>query len=100
MAEYIKVSSQRIGQDKESILEELKGIEHAVESLYTGMQALGQTWEGPAWNAFQGQVASDIENMQAINGKLSEYLTHMEYAQNEYVQCENKVEQLVSSIKI
>lgn len=100
MADYIKVSTQGIGRDKDSIQQELEGIGQSVESLYQEMQSLGQTWEGPAWQNFQGQVASDIENMQLICEKISGFLEHMEYARTEYQKCENQVGSLVDSIRI
>ena len=100
MADYIKVSSQRIGQDRASILGDLKEIKNAISSLENEMELLGQTWEGPAWNAFQNQVASDIENMQLIYDKLSDFMQQMEYAQKSYAKCETKVEQLIKSIRV
>ena len=100
MADYIRVSSGQIGQDYSSIQGEIKEIENAITSLAEEMQMLGQTWEGPAWNAFQNQVTSDIENMQQIYEKLSEFLQHIDYAKSSYGKCEMKVEQLVKSIWI
>ncbi len=100
MAEYIRVSTRQIDQDRERIEAELKGARNAVEELYQEMQQLGQTWEGPAWQTFQRQVASDIENMRNIDAMMAEYMNHMEFASMEYKQCESKMEELVGSIRI
>lgn len=100
MADYIRVSTGNIKRDRESIQNERKGIEQSVEDLYQEMQSLAQTWEGPAWQSFQGQVASDIENMYAVCEMISGFLSHMEYAENEYQRCENQVGSLVDSIRI
>lgn len=100
MGTYMKVSTQRLEEDKAAIQNELKGISQSVEELSQEMQLLGQTWEGPAWDAFQNQAASDIENMQAIYEKLSAYISHMEYAAREYRTCENQVGNLIDRIRI
>lgn len=100
MADYIKVSTQRIRGDRELIQREMEGITASVEELIRGMQSLGGTWEGPAWQTFQNQVASDAERMKEICVQIGGYLQHIEYAENEYKKCENTVEQLISSIRI
>lgn len=100
MGTYMKVSTQRLEEDKAAIQNELKGISQSVEELSQEMQLLGQIWEGPAWAAFQNQAASDIENMQAIYEKLSAYISHMEYAAREYRTCENQVGNLIDRIRI
>lgn len=100
MADYIKVSSERMGQDYSMIQGQLIEIETEIKALGEEMQMLGQTWEGPTWNAFQNQMARDLENMQQISKKLSDFLLHMEYAKSSYRECERKVEQLVQKIGI
>lgn len=100
MGTYMKVSTQRLEEDKAGIQNELKGIGQSVEELSQEIQLLGQTWEGPAWVAFQNQAASDIENMQAIYEKLSVYIGHIENASKEYRTCENQVGNLIDRIRI
>lgn len=100
MANYIKVSTDRLHQDRDRISDEVNGLGKAVEQLADVMQSLGQTWEGPAWQTFQGQVASDIENMTEICKNLGTYLQHIEYAGKEYAQCETIVERAIRSLRI
>lgn len=100
MSNFIKVSVQRLNQDRDTIQNDMKDISKSIKELYDEMQLLGQTWEGPAWQAFQNQVAEDIRNMQDIYEKLSVYLSHMEYAGKQYQQCRNQVGSLVDSIRI
>ncbi len=100
MADYIKVSSERMGQDYSLIQGQLMEIENEIRSLEEDMHLLGQSWEGPAWAAFQSQVDIDLENMQQISKNLSEFLQHMDYAKSSYGECERKVEELVRSIGI
>ncbi len=100
MADYIKVSSEHIGQDYNLIQGQLIEIENEITSLGEEMRMLGQSWEGPTWNAFQSQVDRDLENMQQISRKVSDFLQHMEYAKSSYGECERKVEELVRSIGI
>lgn len=98
MADHIKVSVSGIRRDRERILEETVGIRDEVQRLYEEMQALGQTWEGTAWQVFQAQVAADVENMQQVGEKLSVYLSHMEYAEKEYHSCENQVRGMINGL--
>jgi len=100
VANYIKVSTQGIYNDRQSIQNELDGIKKAVDDLGQEMQALGQTWEGLAWKVFQAQVATDMENMQSVCDKLAVYITHMEYAETEYENCNKQIESLIRSIYI
>ena len=100
MSDYIRVSTENINRDRESIQNELNGIERAVNELHQEMQSLAQTWEGSAWQNFQGLVSSDIENMHTVCGKVSGFLSHMEYAFREYQKCENQVQSLVGNIRI
>lgn len=100
MVDYIKVSDQHIGQDYNSIQGQLMEIENEIRTLREEMQMLGESWEGPAWKSFQNQVARDLENMQQIHRRLSDFLQHMEYAKSSYGECERKVEQLVQKIGI
>lgn len=100
MANYIRVSTEQLERDKTEIQEEMSGVHKAVEELWEEMQALGTTWEGPAWQTFQSQMASDIENMQKVCEKIAEFISHMEYAENEYKSCENQVRDLIAGIRI
>lgn len=100
MGNYIRVSTEQLERDRTEIQEELSGIYKAVEELGDEMQSLAATWEGPAWQTFQSQVASDIENMQRINEKIAEFISHMEYAEKEYESCDNQVQDLIARIRI
>mgnify|MGYP001658852378 CR=1 FL=1 len=100
MSDYIRVAIDRIEQDKSTIQSEVEGIRSSVMELYQEMQSLGATWEGPAWQAFQNQVAEDIENMQMIETQIRNYLEHMDYAGKEYKQCSGMIRQLVNSIRV
>lgn len=100
MGDYIRVSTQNIDRDREKITGELEGISKAIEGLYQEMKALGSSWEGPAWNQFQQQVASDIENMCLICENLSGYLRRMEFASMEYRKSADKIENIVRRICI
>lgn len=100
MANYIRISTEQLERDITEIKEELTGVHKTVEELGDEMQALGATWEGPAWQAFQSQVASDIENMQVVCGKIAEFISHMEYAEKEYKNCENQVHDIIAGIRI
>lgn len=100
MANYIKIQTQRLEQDRDAIQDDMGAISALISELYEEMQLLGETWEGPAWHAFQNQVAEDIENMQMIHDKMKQYLSHMEYACREYRQCEKQISSLVDSIRV
>lgn len=100
MGNYIRISTEQLERDRTEVQEELGGVHKAVEELGEEMQSLGTTWEGPAWQTFQSQVASDIENMQGICGKIAEFISHMEYAEQEYKNCDNQVQDLIAGIRI
>ncbi len=100
MENYIKVSDQKLKQDRKDLSQALKEIENSMEELRQAMQTLNDSWEGAARLAFQNQVHSDLETMKLVCRKLSAFLAHMEYAEQEYRSCEAEIGRIVQGIRI
>lgn len=100
MSGYIRISTSRLRNDKKQIENDVKAACQEITGLAESMQQLSQTWEGAAWQAFQNQLAEDLENMQQVGKKLAEFLDHMNYAESQYRACEQEVENTVSRIRV
>ena len=100
MANYVKVSAPRMEQDIESLTGKLEKIPVFAEELRTSMIKLSNCWEGPAWEAFQTQVASDIEYLRTVHIWLSKYINALSEAENEYKKNEKTSVDQVMNIRV
>ncbi len=66
MADFQRVSCTRMKQDCDELADSLKEIPEAIRALQEAMHSLAACWEGPAWSAFQQQVAQDLAEMQDV----------------------------------
>lgn len=88
MSSRILVSGSRMGQDRQKISDELNRIGDEIGRLGDAMAMLADCWEGPAWNAFQNKVASEIEEMKEIYRFFDHYLEQSAAAEAIYQDCE------------
>ena len=100
MAEQIKVSVSSMGRDTASLHEQMNRIKQEIAALQSAMHRLSACWEGPAWEAFQGQVQDGIAYMQDINQWVQSYIGIMDDSAKRYQSCEQTVYGRVSSLRI
>ena len=99
MTDYLKVSTTSMASDINELEDLLKAVPNLIEDLQTNMTTLGTCWEGEAWQAFQGQVSDDIDNMYELYRFLSTFLEIFGNAADTYQQTEQAVYDSVQGIK-
>ena len=99
MTDYLKVSTTNMASDISELEGLLKAVPRLIEDLQSSMTSLGNCWEGEAWQAFQGQVSDDIDNMYELYRFLGTFLETFGNAADTYQQTEQSVYDAVHSIK-
>lgn len=100
MADYIKVDARKMGRDIDELHELLKEIPRQIDELEDSMAKLSTVWEGQAWDAFQRQVANDIEYLREVYRMGKEYVGSFSDAKRIYQDVEIKVDDEVKSLKL
>ena len=88
MARNLKVSVNSMRGDSARIQDLIDQLPGLVGELDTAMQRLGSCWEGYAWDTFQKQVASDVNNMNDMYRFLANYISHIETGAQYYLEAE------------
>lgn len=88
MGNYLKISANNLKSDAEKIEELKETIPVLIDELEVSMRQLSNCWEGPAWGAYQKNVAEHIEMLTDIYNYMSQYTIAMQEAAMEYVHAE------------
>ena len=64
------------------------------------IQELNRMWQGPSNQAFNDQFKTDCTSLDNLCRTIREMIGTMENAKREYDQCDNRVNALVSALKI
>lgn len=100
MSQEIAINTGKLDNDITAMQERLNGILKDMEDMYSAVNALDAMWEGPANAAFIQQFANDQENMTELCEIIQDYIECLTFAKDEYVICENEINNIVSSIRI
>lgn len=100
MNNYIKVSVPKLKRTGETVHTDAEKIPQFVQELEDTMKSLGSCWEGPAWNAFQQQVKSDILNILEVYDWLRKYLEAASEVEKVYGNCERQSYDCVDKVHI
>ncbi len=91
MSKYLKVSAPQMERDYQKLNDYVSQIPELTDTVILTMEKLSQCWEGKAWQAFQKQVADDIEHINRLYRFLMNYLSHMEASRQKYIVSEQEV---------
>lgn len=96
----IAVNTDTLNSDINSMKDALKIVEEKSKNMQASIQELSGMWEGPAHNAFLAQFNTDCASLEELDSAIKELISCMEYADKEYVSCEQSVSSLIASIRI
>lgn len=88
MNDHIKVSVNQMHSDYVELTELIDRLPDAMKELESTMETLASCWEGVAWESFQKQVSSDIDNMSKLYRFLLNYVSHVETGRQKYFDAE------------
>ncbi len=100
MSTVIKVSAEQMTRDGESIASRVENITNDIGGLADAMKQLASCWEGPAWNAFQNDVSTSIEDMNEICRFFSVYLDELNDAKKVYRKCETENRNRIRNVRV
>ena len=66
MSNQIRVSTSNMSRDVKKMDQQIAVLPEVIRELKVQMSLLASCWEGPAWMAFQNQVADDIAFMSEV----------------------------------
>ena len=84
MGDYLKVSTSKLRSEADRIEELKETIPTLMNELEAAMQQLAGCWEGPAWGAYQQNVAHHMEMLSDIYDYMSRYTIYMQEASKNY----------------
>lgn len=75
-------------------------IERYINDLYNTVAELDSMWDGSANAAFNQQFEIDRAELIRISREIDKFIESLKDAKQEYEKCENKVADIVNSIRI
>lgn|GEM_PF-620726 len=96
----IEINTDNLARDITKLKTELSTLQKSKTKMIREIQELNTMWKGSANQAFNIQFDSDCEAFENLCKTIDEMIKAMENARVEYDQCNNKVNSLVTSIRI
>lgn len=100
MADLIKVNTSRLRNDVADIRTHIKGMRNEMRDLRSHNRALDAMWDGPSSEAFKMAFESDIDTLEQILISLTSLNEYEDNAREKYDECERRVGDLVSQVKV
>lgn len=97
---YIEIDTEQLKRDTQELIENRNSAETALKEMIQEIEELNAMWSGKANRAFRVQFNNDVTLMYELLNKMDKLADCMEYAEREYVKCENEVRTMVDSIRI
>ena len=96
----IAVDTNTLQNDIKDMKDALDEVKERAERMFDGFDALGGMWEGAAHDAFIRQGKADRQKMQELWEVIERLIECMQYADKEYLSCENTVNSIIKTIQI
>lgn len=96
----IAVNTDTLAADIGELRTALGEARQALDDMFAQIQELDTMWDGPANEEFNRQFGNDHENAKEMCATVQSLIECMEYAKEEYNNCENQVNGIVSAISV
>lgn len=100
MSKEITVDTDLLKTDIDTMGDSLSQLRKLLEDVFGDIRELDTMWDGPANEEFNRQFQRDYETMKSQCDTIESMIDHYDYADKEYVKCENEVDSIVKSIRI
>lgn len=100
MANEIKVSTTRLGNDAGQVDSLIRAMEKELINMKTSIDQMNQMWEGPAKKSFVQAFEDDRKASEDIIKELKSLQKFETQAKKKYEQCEKQIADIISSIRI
>lgn len=96
----IAVNTATLARDTAQLTMLLANLEKDKTKMVQEIQELNRMWQGPSNQMFNAQLKTDCTSLDNLCKTVREMIRAMENAKREYDQCDNRVNALVSALKI
>ncbi|MBO5474620.1 MAG: WXG100 family type VII secretion target [Lachnospiraceae bacterium] len=96
----IAVNTGTLASDIAALNQALAGVRERLDRIFTQIQELDTMWDGPANDKFKEQFAMDYINAKEMCATVQSLSECMQYAKEQYDNCENQVNGIVAAIRI
>lgn len=96
----IKINTQTLGDDSESVSRYLQDLVSKKDDLRESVAGLNEIWSGDAYDMFAAAVNEDLALLQTVIDNLTHVYQFEQTAKWEYENCEEKVARLIDDISI
>ena len=100
MADKLRVTTQMLHSDAESIKKDIESIKTAVVRMQDEITQLHSMWTGPAHEAFKANLNGDMAGALALVKELETFTSDLDTASDTYKLCSEKVDSYIDSIKL
>lgn len=96
----IAVDTNTLQNDIRDMQGALARVKERSERMFRELDALGGMWEGSLHEDFVRQSAADCQKVQELWEVIGRLIECMQYADKEYMSCENTVHSIIKTIQI
>jgi len=96
----LEINVDALKNDIGSLNSYRSNLQSRIDELSDGMNSLNNSWDGTARQAYMIQYEADETTIRDILTALDEFIQTLEYARDEYQNCENAVNSAVKAIRI
>ncbi len=100
MSDKIKINTNRLGTDAESIKRCIDNLANEVQNMRGSVDALRKMWEGQSCDAFYRAFLDDMRAMETVIKNLKSIWTYDTSAKKEYESCERRVSGMIADIQV
>ena len=98
--EQIKVNTVTLKHDAESVSAYIGSLESELGKILQAKHQLDRMWDGPAAAEFKRSFETDITGLQAFIANLKRMNQYEVEAQKVYDDCEHRVNDLVTAVRV
>lgn len=98
--EKIKINTGRLKSDADQVMGCIKDMKSEMAKMKESVTQLDQMWDGPSSEAFAKVFQDDMEALNTILENLDQVYHYETTAKDKYEECENKISDLISEIRV
>lgn len=100
MGNYIKVNTNRLNGDAETIARLIQSIKTELGNMKQSVAHLDGMWDGPGSEAFKSAVQDDMNAMETVLRNVESIHSYEVNAKTKYESCERRVGDIVAGIRV
>ena len=97
---YFKVNTYALNADSDRVAAKIASVRTQVKEMFQAIQALNGMWKGPANTAFAAKFAKEQREINSYLKAIEGYANSVKLDSKAYSDCENKVQSVISSLKV